>query len=66
MKLNHDMKKADPSYVGSYRKSEIEKVAEVFDMVSQLNREIELAGYKAPKSKVRTVEKKGYKHVFID
>ena len=41
MKLNHEMKKSDSSYVGSYRKSEIEKVAEVFDMVSRLNREIE-------------------------
>lgn len=60
------MKKSDSSYVGSYRKSEIEKVAEVFDMVSRLNREIELAGYKAPNPKVRTVEKKGYKHLFID
>jgi hypothetical protein len=52
MNLSKKLKKLNPNYVGTYRKSEVERISEVFDMVRDMKSAIEAQGYKSPKSLV--------------
>lgn len=46
MRLSNTMKEKNPNYVGSFRKSEVERMSEVFNMVSSMRSAVEAKGYK--------------------
>lgn len=46
MHLSKRLKRENPNYVGSYAKSEVEKISEVFGMVSAMRSAVEAKGYK--------------------
>lgn len=52
MNLSSKMKSKNPNYIGSYRKGEVERISEVFDMVRNMKHAIESQGYAKVKSTV--------------
>jgi hypothetical protein len=47
MRLSKKLKRENPNYVGSFKSSEVERMAEVFDMVRGMRTAINAKGYNA-------------------
>lgn len=66
MNLSRKMKAKNPNYIGTFDKSEVEKVAEIYAMVRNMQDSVKSKGYSSKTHRVVTSLRGKYIDMFVE